>query len=222
MSVLIDQSTHSTEEDQGESSTMSSDVVSAILNEVFELTCAVEKIKIKSCAEYESARKRFEDTHKEATRAFCNEALKIEDRIFAAKLRVISEILKNLESPITAITGCVLFLRDLHSIPSIREIFSVYLNGGVKSLLGKEERAANVKSVMLINHVLFQFSLKFSSKFMDRVVWPGGTIELADRSFDLVLEWKKVSSRKSVGGELDEPPNELVYLMKIYILGYLL
>ena len=89
-------------------------------------------------------------------------------------------------------------------------------------MLGKEERAANVKSVMLINHVLFQFSLKFSSKFMDRVVWPGGTIELADRSFDLVLEWKKVSSRKSMGGELDEPPNELVYLMKIYILGYLL
>ena len=147
LNVCLDQSTHSTEEDQGESSTMSSDVVSAILNEVFELTCAVEKIKIKSCAEYESARKRSEDANKEATRAFCNEALKIEDRIFAAKLRVVSEILKNLESPKTAITGCVLFLRDLHSLPSIREIFSVYLNDGVKSLLGKEEHAANVKSI---------------------------------------------------------------------------
>ena len=216
LNVCLDQSTHSTEEDQGESSTMSSDVASAILNEVLELTRAVEKMKIKSCTEYESARKRFEDARKEATKAFCNEALKIEDRIFASKLRVVSEILENLESPKTAITGCLSFLRDLHSLPSIRDIFSIYLNGGVKSLLGKEERAANVKSVMLINHVLFQFSLKFSSKFTDRVVWPAGTIELADRIFNPVLEWKKVSSRKSMGGELDEPPNELVLNEDIY------
>ena len=61
LNVCLDQSTHSTEEDQGESSTMSSDVASAILNEVLELTRAVEKMKIKSCAEYKSARKRFED-----------------------------------------------------------------------------------------------------------------------------------------------------------------
>ena len=135
---------------------MSSDVASAILNEVLELTRAVEKMKIKSCTKYGSARKRFEDARMEATRAFCNETLKIEDRIFAAKLRVVWEILENLESPKTAITGCLSFLRDLHSLPSVREIFSIYLNGGVKSLLGKEESAANVKSVMLINHVLFQ------------------------------------------------------------------
>ena len=83
-------------------------------------------------------------------------------------------------------------------------------------MLGKEERAANAKSVMLINHVLFQFSLKFSSKFTDRVVWPAGTIELADRIFNPVLEWKKVSSRKSMGGELDKPLNELVLNEDIY------
>ena len=69
---------------------------------------------------------------------------------------------------------------------------------------------------MLINHVLFQFSLKFSSNFVDRVVWPGWTIELADRIFDSVLEWKKVWSRKSMGGELDEPPNERVLNEDIY------
>ena len=208
LNVCLDQST---QEDRGESSTMpSSDVASAILNKVLELTCAIEKIKIKSCAEYESAKKRFEDARREATRAFCNEALKIEDRIFAAKLRVVSEILENLESPKTAITGCLSFLRDLHNLPAIREIFSVYLGGGVKSLLGKEERAANVKSVMMINCVLFQFTFKFDSERSDILNWPAGTIELPDRSFNPVLGWQNVSSRKSMGGELGERPNELV------------
>ena len=178
--------------------------------EVLQLTCAVEKIKIKSCAQYESAKERFKDARREATEAFCNEALKIKDRIFAAKLRVVSEILENLESPETAITGCLSFLRDLHDLPAIREIFSVYLNGGVKSLLGKEERAANVKSVMMINSVLFQFTLKFDSKFTDRLDWPAGTIDLPGGSFNPVLEWQNVSSRKSMGGELGERPDELV------------
>ena len=209
LNVCLDQST---QEDRGESSTMpSSDVASAILNEVLQLTCAVQKIKIKSCVEYESAKERFKDARRKATEAFCNEALKLEDRIFAAKLRVVSEILENLESPKTAITGCLSFLRDLHNLPAIREIFSVYLNGGVKSLFGKEEQAANVKSVMMINSVLFQFNLKFDGKRTVTVLnWPAGTIELPDRSFNPVLEWQNVSSRKSMGGELGEGPNELV------------
>ena len=131
--------------------------------------------------------------------------MKIEDRILAAKLRVVSEILKNLESPKTAITGCLSFLRDLHSLPAIRGIFSVFLNGGIKSLLGKGERAANVKSIMLINYVLFQFTLKFGGKLTDRLNWSAGIIELADRSFNPV-------SKKSIGGELSQPPNEPLVL----------
>ena len=59
LNVCLDQSS---QEDRGESSTMpSSDVASAILNEVLELARVIEKIKIKSCAEYESAKKRFKD-----------------------------------------------------------------------------------------------------------------------------------------------------------------
>ena len=71
LNVCLDQST---QEDRGEPSTMpSSDIASEILNEVLlQLTCAVEKIKIKSCAELESAKKRFEDARRKATEAFCN------------------------------------------------------------------------------------------------------------------------------------------------------
>ena len=112
LNVSLDQLTHSAQEDRCESSTMSNDVASATLNEVLELTCAVGKLKIKSCAEYELAKERFKDARRKATEAFCNEALGIEDRIFAAKLQVISEILEHLESPKTAIAGCRSFLRD--------------------------------------------------------------------------------------------------------------
>ena len=77
-------------------------------------------------------------------------------------------------------------------------------------MLGKEERAANVKSVMLINYALIQFTFKFISKPTDWLNWPARIIEFADRSFNPVLEWEKVSSRKSIGGELGEPPNILV------------
>ena len=82
--------------------------------------------------------------------------------------------------------------------------------------MGKEERAANVKSVMLINYVLFQFTLKFGGKATDRLNWSAGIIEFADRSFNPVLEWEKVSSRKSMGGELGERPNVLVLDEDIY------
>ena len=180
LNVCLDRSTHSTQEDRGESSTMLSNVASVILNEVLELTRSVEKIKINSRIEYESAKERFKYARIKATEAFCNEALGIHDRIFAAKLRVVSEMLENLEIPKIAITGCLSFLRDLHSLPAIREIFSVYLNGGVKSLLGKEERAANVKSVMMINYVLFQFTFQFANKLTDWLTWRAGIIELAD------------------------------------------
>ena len=197
----------STQEDRYESSAMSSDAASARLNETLELTRAVENIKCRG--EYKFAKERFKDARRKATEAFFNEALKIEDRIFAAKLRVASEILENLESPKIAVTGCLSFLRDVHNLPAIREIFSVYLNGGIKSL-GKQERAENVKSVMMINSALFQFLLKFGSKRTDRLNWPAGTIELADRNFNPILEWHKISSRKSMGGELGVRPNELV------------
>ena len=204
-----------TQQYRGETSRMSSGVESGILSEALELSHATEKMKNHSDSDFESAKKRFEDARKRATDAFCNEALNIRDRIFAAKLRVVSELLECLDSPQTAITGCLSFLQDLHSLPAIRAMFYVYLNGGVKSLLGKAERVENVKSVMLINYVLFNLKFKFSRKLTDRVTWPG--IELTDRSFNPILDWQEVSTRKSMAGdELSEPPRQLILDEPIY------
>ena len=188
---------------------MPSVVGSGILNEALELSYAIEKLKIKSDDEFKSAIKRFKDARKKATDAFCNKALSIQDRILAAKFKVVSEILEWLESPKTAIPGCLSFLKDLHSLPAVREIFSVYLNGGLKLVFHrKSKRVETVKSVMFINYVVYKFVSKFSSKYLLHLAWP--TIELADRSFNPVWDWCEVSTRESWSGELIQPPNVLM------------
>ena len=61
---------------------------------------------------------------------------------------------------------------------------------------------------MLINYVLYKFALKFSRDYFSVPTWP--TIELADRSFNPIRDWCEVSTRKSWGGDLIQPPNVLI------------
>ena len=189
-----------------ETSRMQNGVKSTILSDTLELSYAIEKLKSLSGKEFDSAKKRFEEARKTATHAFWNEALSIKDRIFAAKLRVCSEILECLECPETAITRCATFLHDLHSLPAIREIFSVHLNGGIESRLNKEERVDNVKSVMMINYALYQFNFRFNRT---SVIWPG-EIELVDLSFNPILNWQEISTRKSWSEGPMLPRNDLL------------
>ena len=177
-----------------------------ILNDALQLSQAMGKLKTVS-NQSETAKKRFERARDEATRAFCNEALSIQDRIFAAKLRVVSEILECLDSPDTAVTSCLLFLGQLHDLSAVREIFSVYLGGGVKSILGKTARLENVKSIVMINYVLYQFVKKFSSKYYAVLNWP--IIHLNDCNFNPIWDWEEVYKRRSWGDELKQPPNKV-------------
>ena len=196
-----------TKDDGGKTSTMPSTVGSGVLNEVLKLSHAVGKIKLDSNKEFETAKKRFKDARRKATEAFCNEALSIKDRIFAAKLRIVSEILECLDSPDTAVASCLSFLKKLHSLPAIQQTFDVYINGGVKSLMSKAERVDNVKSVMLVNYVLFDYALKFGGKYPAPQCWP--TVEISDRSFRPISEWMLISQRKSMGKELDQRPDRV-------------
>jgi hypothetical protein len=208
--------TNETQDDRGETSTMPSCGQSGILSEAIELSQAMGKLKCSSDDEYETAKKRFEDARKRATDAFSTETLLLKDRIFAAKLRIVSEMLECLDRPETAITGCLSFLKKFHSLPAIQEIFSVYLNRGIKSMLNKSERVENVKSVMLINYVLFQYVLKFSSKCLFELLVSMPSIELPDRSFSPILHWQEVATRTSMGKELTQHPNGLILDKKIY------
>jgi hypothetical protein len=119
-------------------------------------------------------------------------------------------MLECLDRPETAITGCLSFLKKFHSLPAIQEIFSVYLNGGIKSMFNKSERVENVKSVMLINYVLFQYASKFKFSFDLLHIMP--TIELPDRSFPPMLDWREVATRKSMGKELTQHPGGRILL----------
>ena len=195
-------------EDKDDGSVTSSTMPSGgdILNDALQLSQAMGKLNIVS-NQSETAKERFKRSREKATDAFCNEALSIQDRIFAAKLRVVSEILECLDSPDTAVTSCLLFLKQLHDLSAVREIFSVYLGGGVKSIFGKTERVENVKSIMMINYVLYQFVQKFSSKYYGEFNWP--IIQLNDRTFNPIWSWREVSTRKSWGDELKQALNKV-------------
>ncbi|CAB3991603.1 Hypothetical predicted protein [Paramuricea clavata] len=195
-------------DDRGETSTMPSCGQSGILSEAIELSQAMGKLKCNSDEKYESAKERFKKARERATDAFSTETLVLKDKIFAAKLRIVSEMLECLDRPETAITGCLSFLKKFHSLPAIQEIFTVYLNGGIKSMLNKSERVENVKSVMLINYVLFQYVSKFSSKYSFDLLLSMPTIELPDRSFSPMLDWQEVATRKSMGKELTQYPSK--------------
>ena len=190
-------------DDGGQTSTKSSTVGSDTLREVLQLSRSIEKMKLDSNQELQSAKKRFEDARGKATEAFCIEALSIKDRIFAAKLRIVSEILEYLHNPENAIEGCMSILKKLHSLPAIQEMFNVYISNEEKEPLNKDDSVENVKSTMLINYVVFEYVLKFS-RTNQAVCWP--TIQLPDRIFSPILEWMTISERESMGKELDENP----------------
>ena len=195
-------------EDKDDGSVTSSTMRSGgdILNDALQLSQAMQKLKIVS-NQSETANERFKYARKQATHSFCNEALSIQDRIFAAKLRVVSQILECLDSPDTAVTSCLLFLKQLHDLSAVREMFSVCLGGGVMAKFGKTERVENVKSIMMTNYVLYRFVQKFGSRDYLEFNWP--IIQLNDCTFNPILGWREVSKRRSWGDELKLPPKEM-------------
>ena len=195
-------------EDKDDGSVTSSTMRSGgdILNDALQLSQAMQKLKIVS-NQSETANERFKYARMQATHSFCNEALSIQDRIFAAKLRVVSQILECLDSPDTAVTSCLLFLKQLHDLSAVREMFSVCLGGGVMAKFGKTERVENVKSIMMTNYVLYRFVQKFGSRDYLEFNWP--IIQLNDCTFNPILGWREVSKRRSWGDELKLPPKEM-------------
>ena len=207
--------TNETQDDRAKTSSMTSGAQCQILNEVLELSHLMGKLKVNAEKEIKEAEDRFKDARKKATEAFSTEALSIKDTILAAALRIVSQILERLDSPEIAITGCLSVLKKLHGLPAIQEIFNVYINGGVKSLMNKAERVDNVKLVMLINNVIFKYVSKFGSTSPSVLAWP--TIDLADRCFNPILSYHEISTRKSMADELTEHPSGLKLTTPLFL-----
>ncbi|CAB4017918.1 Hypothetical predicted protein [Paramuricea clavata] len=112
----------------------------------------------------------------EATRVFHNAALSTEERILASKVRIASGILEHLDRPEVAATDCLQYVRELHDMPAIKEIFSVHVGTGIKSWFKsgfkKNSRAEIVETVTMINLILADFTSKFTKRRMAVFDWP--------------------------------------------------
>ena len=104
------------------------------------------------------AKKRFEDSRKEATRAFKNEALATSDRILAMQYRVMATILETVDNPEHAIASCRVCLKELNSLSAVQKNFNVQLKKPLQaamSFFGKNERRKIVSSVCHVNRVIY-------------------------------------------------------------------
>ena len=114
----------------------------------------------------------FKEAGIAARLAFHNTALSIKGRILASKVRMASTILENLDYPEVAASDCLLFLKELHAMPAIQEIFSVHIKGGIKSLFKKDSRLEAIETVRIMNLNLSDFITKFTGRRMAVFDWP--------------------------------------------------
>ena len=127
----------------------------SVIDEALALVNAMTSLKIRTNDRFKSAIESFKLAREKATEAFCNEALSIEDRIQATQIRMMARILEKLEDPDASVSDCLQYLNQLHDIGAIQEIFSVLIDGGIKSRFNKTKRLDNASSVQLMNKKLF-------------------------------------------------------------------
>ena len=203
LNLTLDQSTEDRKASEGsadETKGVINCTASGVLNAALSLPQEIQRLKISSDKRFVSAQDRFKASREAATHAFNNESLSIKDRIMACKLRVAATILElGLEDPKAAITACQQSLKELHRLPAIQEMFSVFIKGGLKSMFNKSERLENMMSVLFINHALYDFATKYSSKSRNLFAWPG--IELKSRPFHPILHAQEVMMKTSSSGE---------------------
>ncbi len=75
-------------------------------------------------------------------------------------------------------------------------------------MLKKAERLENIKSVLFINHALFDFASKYSSESRYLFTWPG--LELRDRTFRPILDAHEILRKTSTGEEFVQQLNWVV------------
>ena len=112
----------------------------------------------------DTAKERFKDARREATRAFKNEGLKTSDRILAMKYRVMATILETVDNPADAVAPCGVCVKELNSLSAVQNSFDVQLKTGiqkVRGLFGKEERREIIYNVCHVNRVIFNMTLAF-------------------------------------------------------------
>ncbi|XP_028398817.1 uncharacterized protein LOC114522346 [Dendronephthya gigantea] len=119
------------------------------------------------------------------------ESLTMADQIISTKLRITSEILRNLALPSAAVLGCLNLLQELHDQQEVQTALSFVANGKAVSI---HERAhfENVISIFKLNKILYDFTLTFAKSPPFAEDWPA-TIKLAERTYNPLTQkrWLK-------------------------------
>ena len=185
---------------------------------------SLSNFEIVSQERWVSAKESFKMSREQATIAFGNTALSIEDRIMASKLRISSSILeKFLEDPEAGAQDCLLYLQELHDLPAIRETFTVHHDGRFKSYFKTTKRSEIVESLTAINDIVFDFILNFTEIIFSRPFkWP--VIQLTNSEKDEHIFGPEDKMRRKVHEKKEEnriklmkkrwPNFELTYLKK--------
>ena len=153
------------------------------INDAIALINATTSLKICSNDRYKSAMESFKLAREKATEAFCNEALRKEDRIQASQTRMMARIMESLEDPDASVSDCLGYLRQLHDMGGTRETFSVLIGGGIKSRFKKTKRLNNASAVQDMNLILFEFAKKFTKLPLLELIFHWPTISLGDEHY---------------------------------------
>ena len=145
---------------------------SVTVEDAISLANVIGEMKIESNSRLESAKESLKKAGEKASEAFHNAALSIEERILASKVRIASRILQHLDDLEFAVSKCLHCLQELNDMQAIQEIFSVDVNGGMKSVFKKDSRREIVENVTLVNWALADFISKFTKQRMAVFDWP--------------------------------------------------
>ncbi|XP_046842374.1 uncharacterized protein LOC124436489 [Xenia sp. Carnegie-2017] len=151
----------------------------------YDLSRAIQQSK-----DFELAKNRFRKSREEATRAFNNKNLSLEDRILAVIVKIMAQIFECPNNRKNLIDLCLSYIKRLHELDGVRKMFSVSIGGGMRAMFKKSQRMENIKSVILLNHHLYQFIAMINNNHDHLSTWP--SIELGDgKIFNPIQDWRK-------------------------------
>ncbi|KAK3738163.1 hypothetical protein QZH41_007268 [Actinostola sp. cb2023] len=131
------------------------------------------------------AKEKFEKSIECAVKAISNDALKISDRIFAARLRIIGTILRYIDNTPTSLTLCKSYLNQLNSIPEVINNLRVHFGKGTGAALRKklnaDERKGLIWSVVSVNRMMWNYAHLHNAEDSYITDWPRFDIEVDDK-----------------------------------------
>ena len=177
--------------------------VQAASAEAFSLADEMRNMKLTDLDEsatraLSNAKKRFEDTRREATRAFKNEALTTSDRILAMEYRVMATILETIDNPADAIAPCRVCIKEINCLSAVQNSFNVELRKGIMARFNKDERGRIISSVCHVNRVIFDVTRAVGK---EEPFWMWPTVDTEEGNIDPLRDERVVEVLRKQGME---------------------